>query len=321
MTSPQFQSTVNLYTAAGVPGDWAFSGPRRAQPAVLVSTPQLNKIGNAFTTTPPGSDSQGNAAITARAGGTGFFAGILGNSKVYASFGNTVDGPLGPVFVLPDQAIGELFQMGQMWVTLPGPANVGDLVTHDTVTGDLNSMPPVATFTGSIAAGGASTNDVLTVSAVTAGRLAIGSIVSGVGIPAGTSIVSLGTGKGYTGTYNISTINLLTVSSEAMTAPNVPQPAFSGTGSLATDGTLTVATVVSGTLSIGSRIVGAGIPDNTVITAFGTGVGGTGTYTVDATGFVITTEAITSPGNTLVPNCVVDRYSTTDGLAVIRLTN
>lgn len=313
MTTPVFQSQVNLYTAAGVPGDWAFSGPRRAQPAVLVSTPQLNKIGNVFTTVPPGANSQGNAAVTAQVGGTGFFAGILGNSKTYASYGNVIDGPLGPTLVLPDQSIGELFQMGQMWVTLPGPANVGDRVSYDTVTGDLNSFPSQTQFTGAIS------TTTLTVSAVAQGRLAIGSVISGAGVAPDTVITALGTGLGYTGTYTIN--NSQTVGSEAMTSVNFPEPAFSGTGSLATDGTLTVASVVSGSLSIGSRIQGVGIPDGVVITGFGSGVGGTGTYTTDVTGTVLTTQAITSPGNTAVPNCVVDRYSVTDGLAVIRLTN
>lgn len=46
--------------------------------------------------------------------------------------------------------------------------------------------------------------------------------------------------------------------------------------------TLTVASVTSGVLSIGSELTGAGITYGTYITALGTGLGGTGTYTISA---------------------------------------
>ena len=46
--------------------------------------------------------------------------------------------------------------------------------------------------------------------------------------------------------------------------------------------TLNVTAVSSGTISLGQTVQGAGISANTMITAFGTGTGGTGTYTVSA---------------------------------------
>jgi len=54
---------------------------------------------------------------------------------------------------------------------------------------------------------------------------------------------------------------------------------FQGTASI-TGTTLDVTAVASGTLAIGDRIYGTGIDFNTVITALGTGTGGTGTYTL-----------------------------------------
>jgi hypothetical protein len=51
------------------------------------------------------------------------------------------------------------------------------------------------------------------------------------------------------------------------------------TGSIAGT-TLTVTAVTSGALVVGQTISGTGIVDNTVVTAFGTGTGGIGTYTV-----------------------------------------
>ncbi len=52
------------------------------------------------------------------------------------------------------------------------------------------------------------------------------------------------------------------------------------TGSIATD-VLTVTAVASGALVLGSTLVGAELEPSTVITAFGTGDGGVGTYTVN----------------------------------------
>jgi hypothetical protein len=50
--------------------------------------------------------------------------------------------------------------------------------------------------------------------------------------------------------------------------------------------TLNVTAVASGTLHVGQTIQGVGITLNTIITALGTGSGGTGTYTVSSSGFI-----------------------------------
>lgn len=67
-----------------------------------------------------------------------------------------------------------------------------------------------AGFTGSIS------TTVLTVTAMTSGTIAVGQILSGTGVTAGTQIISFGTGTGGTGTYNVQTLQ--TVSSTAITA-------------------------------------------------------------------------------------------------------
>lgn len=338
----QFQSAVNIYNPIGFPGDLAFEGPIRAAPFNLVSSPNPNVIGYAFTQSsaanpdpvynvPNSSTVAAPLAGTARAGGTGVFAGILVNSKEQAMYGTSALNPLGPSIVLPDNTIGSLLTMGYIFVNLPGPANPGDLVTYDTNTGALNSIAPTALFTASIAAGGSATPDVLTVTAVSAGQLVIGQQITGAGIPSGTYINSLGTGKGYTGTYNLSSINTLTVSSEAMTATNVPAAAFSVTGHIDPDGSLpltagsvlTVSAVGSGQLRIGDLVSGTGVPANTVITAFVSGVGGTGTYTLNQINLTVTSETLTGPTNAIVPQAVVERFvaNTLGGVAVIKLTN
>lgn len=309
-----FQSTVNLWSAGGVPGDLAFDGPIRSAPHNLFSNGTPNIVGYAFTkTSGANADPSGGAANagTAQVGGTGQFAGILINSKEYAAYG-TSNGPLNPSLALPDYSIGELLTMGYAWVSLPGPANVGDLVEYDPTTGALNSTPPTCSFTGSIS------TTTLTVSAVASGSLAVGSLISGAGVTPGTYITALGTGKGNTGTYTIN--NSQTVSSEAMTAANAATPGFSATGSISGT-TLTVSAVASGSLQIGDLVSGAGVAPNTVITALGTGVGGTGTYTVNNSQTVSSTT-LTGPSYVQIPNCVVSRYDVSGtGLAVIKLTN
>lgn len=315
-----FQSSVNIYNAAGMVGDLAFSNPMRVTPYNLNSSGVAQNVGYVFTLTNganPDPSLNSPLAGTAQVGGTGLFAGILINSKEYASFGTT-GAPLGATLALPDNSIGSLLTMGSIWAYLPAGASVGDVVTYDPATGALNSMKPTAFFTASVATSAGV--DTMTVTAMTAGGfLGVGSFITGTGVPAGTSIKSLGTGLGNTGTYILSSSGI-TASSAAMSAPNLPVPAFSVTGAIAGT-TLTVSAVGSGQLRIGDQIFGTGVVANTVITALGSGVGGIGTYTVNNSQTVSSTT-ITGAANLIVPNCVVNRFdSTGTGLAVLKLTN
>jgi hypothetical protein len=61
------------------------------------------------------------------------------------------------------------------------------------------------------------------------------------------------------------------------------------TGSISTT-TLTVTSVLSGTIAIGQAVFGQGVAQNTVITALGTGTGGVGTYTVSNSQTVASTS-------------------------------
>lgn len=319
------QNTVGIYNAAGIPGALAFDGPIRSKAYNLYSAGVPNVIGYAYTissaASPNPTGAAGNGAI-AQVGGTGIFAGILVNPKEYPLLGTTAGGPLAPSLTLPDYAIGELLEFGEVWVNLPGPANPGDQITYDSATGALNSISPTVNFTGSMS------TTTLTVSAVTTGQLAIGQLISGAGITPGTYITALGTGLGYTGTYTIN--NSQTVSSEAMTATNIPAPAFSVTGSIApgspagtAESVLTVSAVGSGELRIGAALFGTGIPANTVIVGFVSGVGGTGTYAVNQVNLTVSSTTITGPGNILIPRTVVDIYGANagGGIAAIKLGN
>jgi hypothetical protein len=80
------------------------------------------------------------------------------------------------------------------------------------------AAPNTASFTASIA------GNTMTVSAVSSGTLAVGQVITGASVPAGTYISALGTGAGLTGTYIIN--NSATISSEAMTSTSglvIPQ--------------------------------------------------------------------------------------------------
>lgn len=110
----------------------------------------------------------------------------------------------------------------------------------------------------------------MTVSAMLGGELAIGQVVTGTGISAGTTIASFGTGAGGVGTY--------TLSASATTETNETVTAFSPTG----------------ILGVGQVVSGTGITTGTYIAALGTGTGGAGTYTLSTSATTESAEAVTS---------------------------
>jgi hypothetical protein len=139
------------------------------------------------------------------------------------------------------------------------------------------SNPSSAIFTGSIS------GTTLTVTVMQSGTIAVGQAIFGQGVAQNSVITALGTGTGGVGTYTVS--DSQTVASTAINS--VASPAIV-TGSISGT-TLTVSAVTSGTLKIGQTIEGSGVTDGTIITAFGSGSGGAGTYTVSASQSVSST--------------------------------
>ena len=126
-----------------------------------------------------------------------------------------------------------------------------------------------AVFTGVVS------GTTLTVTSVNSGTLAVGQHFFAVGALQETVITALGTGMGGTGTYTLGLSQTIASSQMYTSSPGaVVTAAIAGT-------TLTVSAVTSGTLFVGQTIQGAGITTQTIITALGTGTGGTGTYTVN----------------------------------------
>lgn len=91
---------------------------------------------------------------------------------------------------------------------------------------------------------------------------------------------------------------------DAYTTEN-PTNALSGasfTGSISTT-TLTVSAVTSGTITVGQTVVGAGVAQGTLITALGSGTGGTGTYAVGISQTVGSESLVSAVGGVqLLPN-------------------
>lgn len=145
-----FQASVTNNIGFGVVGELYLEGPLRGQPALLNSgTPANNVIGRAFTVVDDGTASFDTAAdpqpLEVAAGGTGVFAGILANPKVYASIGTTADGTLASTLALPNGRIVELVQeTAGLIVALPAAFAVGDWIWFNQATGVLVSTAPGA---------------------------------------------------------------------------------------------------------------------------------------------------------------------------------
>lgn len=123
-----FQSTVSTAKSLGAPGDIFNSGPIRAQDFILTSSTD-NVVGYAYTVS-----AQGVATV----GGTGVFAGILVNSKAYASYGTAGD-TLASTLVVPNNSNGELLKMGTILVDLTTTAAIGDPIYYVNATGALGA--------------------------------------------------------------------------------------------------------------------------------------------------------------------------------------
>ena len=125
-----------------------------------------------------------------------------------------------------------------------------------TVYGDvataINSTNAIVTNT---ATSGSISGTTLTIGGTITGVFAVGQMLSGSGVTAGTTITALGTGTGGAGTYTVSTSQ--TEGAATVTAN------LSGSQ-------MTVTSVTSGTLGVGATIAGTGITGGTTISSFGT---------------------------------------------------
>lgn len=312
-----FQSTVNITYAFGVPGELIQDGPQRVDSLQVFSNGAGNTVGRAFT--------KNNQTGIATLGGTPTTASASVTGSIST---NTFTGSI-TGFVLTVTAIttGGLY-VGQT-ITGTGIA-AGTIIeslgtgTGGTGTYNLNISQTVTSeaITGS---GGW-----LTVTAVGSGTLAVGDLLSGTGVTTGTTITSSsgtgGTGSGGTGTYGVSASQ--TVASTTITsASQGPGTVFAGilvnpkvyelvgTSSSPLAPTLNLPDYSQGEfLTMGTIVVQINGPAN---------VGDLVQYNT-TTGVLsaVAPGSSATGGNVLVPNAVVWYLSTVgNGLVAIRLTN
>lgn len=273
-----FQQQAYNGPAVAVAGDFASNNPYwtyDAGPGALVAGAAGVTIGRFAWTAPP-QDPDGTNGV-ANNFGAGPVAGFVhreqqGLNTTFLSFaGNLIQ----PGFMVT------LMTGGDFWVknegstqALPGMKCYADFSTGKASFAATASPAQSASVTGAIAAStgsftGSISGNVLTITAVGSGVAVVGGTLSGTGVATGTQITSqIGGTAGGIGTYEVS----------------IPEQTVASTTISETYGTLTVSAVGSGALEVGSVLAGAApVTTGTVITALGTGTGGTGTYVVSPT--------------------------------------
>jgi hypothetical protein len=140
----------------------------------------------------------------------------------------------------------------------------------------MNNVGPASTGAATISTSGTT----MTVSAMTAGILGVGGVVT--------------VTASFSGTYTSSGTTLTTVSSTtgALKVGDVLSLTASGITASKGTTTLTVTAITNGAISIGSSISGM----TGTVTAFGTGTGGVGTYTMSTSQTVASAGGRTSSG-------------------------
>jgi hypothetical protein len=133
-----FQSNVFLKSGLSVPGELYADDPKRSQSYILQSSdPAFNIVGaTAYTVSFEGIAAAGDPT----AGAGPVFAGFLVLPKSYALFGAN-GAALDPTLVLPNETQADLLSMGSIVVTLPAPAQIGDVVFYNQVDGSLITQP------------------------------------------------------------------------------------------------------------------------------------------------------------------------------------
>ncbi len=176
-----FQSTVSLQQGFGVPGEQFTDGPTRAESYTINSASAAYNIlgATACSVTSQGFCAAGKTSANLP------FAGILVDPKNQALFGASGI-PLNPSLTVPNYSAVECATMGSFVVTLPAAAAIGDTVIFDNTTGALSTIS-TAPFT----LPGTTTNTSTTVTMASTSGVFAGQPVTGTGIPANTTVVSV----------------------------------------------------------------------------------------------------------------------------------
>lgn len=290
-----FPNTVNVQAAPAVVGDFASSNPRAT---VLSGAPGATLVAGAAGATIGrfGWLDKAAARLVTNAG-VGLPAGFIGrelNAAITTWLAETS-------LLIPAGRGVPLYTAGDFWVVNSGAAAVvpgmkayalyasglaafaatGTPPQGSSVTASIAAIAATS-VTASIAAPAANVTapSVMTVTAVGSGTVVVGGTLSGSGVVTGTTVVAQLTGTpGGVGTYSVS----------------IPQTVASTTITVAA-GTLTVTAVASGAVTVGQVLSGSGVTAGTVVTALGTGTGGTGTYIVSPSQTAASTAIVGTAG-------------------------
>jgi hypothetical protein len=292
MSSPNgFQNVVGSKAPPAVEGDFASLNPRASVLAIggnLVA-PATGLLVGRFAFVNPADQSVHQSYSSGYQ--IGFFARNA-QALITAFLGAAT-------MLVPSGFMVTLFDQGEFWARFGDGATAGQTVYADEGTGAAQSGSGTTSFTGAIGFTGtasltAATSE-LTIATITSGLIEIGDAVTGTGITGGTTITGLVSGAPNTvgAVYKLSAAP----SDEAAEAVTT------------TSNTLNVTAISAGSLSVGDVISGSGVTAGTTIVAFGTGVGGVGTYIVSNAPVHTASETMTVPaGNvqtqfTVATNC------------------
>lgn len=133
-----FQSTVRFDQGGGIPGEYAYQSPTRAEPGILATAATVGM----FVSEDPAKPGFWNAGLIAGA----LRFGIVATPKQYAARGTTVGGTLAPTLVLPANSEAEVATMGHLWAlnTAAAGAKPGDVVYFNNTTGAIVTTIPGA---------------------------------------------------------------------------------------------------------------------------------------------------------------------------------
>jgi|694.fasta_scaffold01873_17 hypothetical protein len=189
----------------------------------------------------------------------GQYEGFDTNTSSWSSIGGGATGSSGnQVFYENDQSVTASYTIPtNKYASTTGPMTidsvsfVGAINNGGILAGTVLTVDPESSFTASIS------GNVMTVTVLGSGTIGIGQYINGANVQPSTKIISQLTGTpGDTGTYEV----------------NIAQTVTS----------TTITTITSGIIYIGTVLSGVGVTVGTTVTAFGTGNGGAGTYTVSA---------------------------------------
>ncbi|HEY0120642.1 MAG TPA: hypothetical protein VGC14_02585 [Rhizobium sp.] len=282
------QQFVTTQPAPGIVGDFCDANPRYsvdAGPGGLVAGISGLVIGRFAWGSYYGVDGDGAPAFVNNTG-SGPVLGFVGRAQqalittYLSSAGVTI----------PAGFQTTVFSSGGFWVVnsgttqaLPGQ-KVYAKFADGTATAAASGSAATAVFTAAVAAStlsvtGSIAGNVLTVAAIGSGTVVPGATLSGTNVATGTKVVAQLSGTtGGIGTYAVS----------------IPEQTVVSTTISGTYGTMTVSAVSSGAIGVGDALTsGTGVVVGTVVTALGTGTGGTGTYIVD-NNTVVASAAITA---------------------------